>query len=88
MIELEADQLLALLCTLPLTLLGILALLCSGRTMRRPSHEVEHISVCEKCGHVYAVYRCHPVGRCPRCRRLNALARILHEGDRETAEKP
>ncbi len=75
MIPLGADIILVLFVSVPLLVMGVLALVYGLRTLHRPLRTHESIYECSRCGHVYAIARHRPMDRCPRCGTLNDAVR-------------
>ena len=75
MISVPFDIIIILFVSVPLTTIGIGALLYSFRSMHRPIQRTESIYKCTDCLHVYVFSRNRPMDRCPRCGQLNDALR-------------
>jgi rRNA maturation endonuclease Nob1 len=75
MIEFDVNIILMLYVSVPLVIIGILAVAYNLRSMHRPMRIRENIYECSNCGHVYAFARNRPMDRCPRCGHLNEAVR-------------
>ena len=74
--SLSISLLVTLIISLPLFLIGILALNEKLRSIYKPLKEREFIYFCSNCGHVYAVSNRRPMNACPRCKQLNEAINI------------
>ncbi|MDF7806382.1 hypothetical protein P4E94_02960 [Pontiellaceae bacterium B12219] len=75
MIEFDMGVILLLFVSVPLVVIGVLALAYNIRSMHRPMRIRESIYECTNCSHVYAYARNRPMDRCPRCGHLNEAVR-------------
>lgn len=75
MIHLDIGAILVIFVSVPLVIMGALALVYNLRSIHRPMRERESIYSCADCGHVYAFARNRPMDRCPRCGHLNEAVR-------------